>query len=181
MINALAGVLEVSTDDLLLPSRPELMTATGAALAEKRPHLIDVDAIEIDALIEKINHCLTHPTASENRLDPLFDSPEAFELWQKKSSPIDLSICALEKYAGDVMFIGVDSGSTTTKIVATGENNELLFSYYASNHGNPVKAVSSGLYRLRKQLDALGARGQRGSDCPDRRYRIRGRSDPGRI
>jgi predicted CoA-substrate-specific enzyme activase len=46
----------------------------------------------------------------------------------------------LEDYRGPV-FLGIDGGSTTTKAVLLGENLELLYTYYSSNEGNPVRVV----------------------------------------
>ena len=46
------------------------------------------------------------------------------------------------------VFIGIDSGSTTTKIVVLDEDSRLLYSYYNINGGNPIKAVEEGLNQL---------------------------------
>ncbi|EKC50058.1 hypothetical protein OBE_14325 [human gut metagenome] len=37
------------------------------------------------------------------------------------------------------MFIGIDAGSTTTKLVVTDTEGALLYSLYAGNEGNPLK------------------------------------------
>ena len=59
------------------------------------------------------------------------------------------------------MVIGVDSGSTTTKIIAAraskGEEGQIVFSHYAMNHGNPIKAVNEGLLRLKAEAEQAGA------------------------
>ena len=47
------------------------------------------------------------------------------------------------------VFVGIDSGSTTTKIVVTDIHARLLYSYYKINGGNPIKAVEEGLDGLR--------------------------------
>ena len=46
------------------------------------------------------------------------------------------------------VFIGIDSVSTTTKIVVLDEDSRLLYSYYNINGGNPIKAVEEGLNQL---------------------------------
>lgn len=52
--------------------------------------------------------------------------------------------------------IGIDSGSTTTKIVVLDENNRILYSYYHDNKGNPIKAVEEGLQKLHKECQEKG-------------------------
>ncbi|MBR2215680.1 MAG: 2-hydroxyacyl-CoA dehydratase [Selenomonadaceae bacterium] len=46
----------------------------------------------------------------------------------------------LKTYRGAV-YLGIDAGSTTTKIAAIGEHKELLYTSYGSNHGSPLKTV----------------------------------------
>ena len=43
------------------------------------------------------------------------------------------------------VYLGIDSGSTTTKIVLLTDDDKLLFTYYTPNNGNPVLAVKEGL------------------------------------
>jgi activator of 2-hydroxyglutaryl-CoA dehydratase len=46
-------------------------------------------------------------------------------------------------------FLGINAGSTTTKLVLTGENDELLYTFYESNKGSTLQSVLGGkvLYR----------------------------------
>ncbi|HJV17795.1 MAG TPA: acyl-CoA dehydratase activase-related protein, partial [Bacillales bacterium] len=55
----------------------------------------------------------------------------------------------LSCYSGNV-FLGVDAGSTTTKMVLIGENDEVLYSYYEKNKGNPVETAREGLVNIYK-------------------------------
>ncbi|MCL2645200.1 MAG: acyl-CoA dehydratase activase-related protein, partial [Betaproteobacteria bacterium] len=57
----------------------------------------------------------------------------------------------LADYRGPA-FLGIDGGSTTTKAVLLGENLELLYTYYSSNEGNPVRIVGSILEDIYAQL-----------------------------
>ena len=54
-------------------------------------------------------------------------------------------------------FLGVDSGSTTTKIVLIDSHGRVAFDYYASNRGNAIQAVQQGLEALRQRFDRQGS------------------------
>jgi activator of 2-hydroxyglutaryl-CoA dehydratase len=62
--------------------------------------------------------------------------------------------CLCRIYTSSRCFLGVDSGSTTTKIVALGLDNQVLFSWYRNNNGNPIQAVVQGLTSFRDQIRA---------------------------
>ncbi len=62
----------------------------------------------------------------------------------------------LEEGVQDV-FIGIDSGSTTTKIVVLDEYSNLLYSFYKNNGGNPIQTVVEGLTRLKDECERKGA------------------------
>lgn len=55
------------------------------------------------------------------------------------------------------MTLGIDSGSTTTKLVAFDDHRQLLFTYYTGNDGNPIGAVERGLRALHDACRAAGA------------------------
>ena len=55
------------------------------------------------------------------------------------------------------VFLGIDSGSTTTKIVVTDDRARIVYSYYANNNGNPIGAVEQGLRKLKEECEACGA------------------------
>ena len=59
--------------------------------------------------------------------------------------------------AGEVVArLGIDSGSTTTKIALFDDNQRLLYTYYASNNGDPITAVKKGLSELLEKCKAVG-------------------------
>ena len=50
------------------------------------------------------------------------------------------------------MYLGIDAGSTTTKLVVIGANGELLFDYYANNQGNPIKTATDAVCQLKQRI-----------------------------
>ena len=73
-----------------------------------------------------------------------------------KNSKKDMKKTKVEKgdlktYKGDA-FIGIDAGSTTSKIVLIDKEGKLLYSLYGSNEGNPLKSVMKMLKTLYKEI-----------------------------
>lgn len=77
-------------------------------------------------------------------LPPLFASPEEYDAFRRRHEKADVVRGDLASYTGSA-WLGIDCGSTTTKLALLGENRELLYSFYAPNRGNPVSLVKEQL------------------------------------
>lgn len=97
-----------------------------------------------DTLKNKIKKTAKNITV-KNRLNPLFKDKEEMTRWTAGKDKMKINRIALKDYDDDICFMGIDSGSTTSKIAIIGQNNELLFKYYANNQGNSVKVIEKGL------------------------------------
>lgn len=86
-------------------------------------------------------------------LAPLFKSDEEHRQWaeskRKYVTPSDL----LGEDAVEDVVLGVDSGSTTTKLVASRLDGTVVFSFYTMNLGNPIQAVRKGLLALKEEAE----------------------------
>lgn len=149
---AFVDYLHLSPDQIVVPENAQLLPAWGAALmaADER----SMTAGEWNRLIAEDAPQGIRSYAS---LQPIFDSSDEMERWQE-SKRCHLMEPAPLKEGRMEMFLGIDSGSTTTKIVAIDRDRHLLFSYYAPNEGNPVAAVGNGLRQLSEKCAATGCR-----------------------
>lgn len=86
------------------------------------------------------------------RHDPLFASPEEYDAFLERHNRADVLHRPLDSYAGPA-YLGVDCGSTTTKLVLITPQGELLHSHYSSNHGDPIHVVHEQLTHI---YDILG-------------------------
>ena len=89
-------------------------------------------------------------------LPPLFTSEAEYQTWATRKSEAVIPTVGLHEVAERPLFLGVDSGSTTTKIVLIDEDGRLAFTYYAPNKGNPVEAVLTGVRVLQAQAEEHG-------------------------
>lgn len=87
----------------------------------------------------------------ENSLPPLFLSEEEYLIWKNKRKIKPLKFRKLQPNEILDCFLGIDSGSTTTKILILDENENIIFTFYAVNQGNPLKKVVEGLKKFEQE------------------------------
>ncbi len=153
-----AEVLELTDDDITDPQlinrmlTPDLIPATGAALrAGTRGQEISLRELHC-----KLDDSRDIRIASTNTLDPLFASSEEYREWEERKAQFQLPVTDLRQMDGVPAFLGIDSGSTTTKIVLTDSEGRLAFTYYTANRGSSVRAVKEGLEELRSKVQEAG-------------------------
>lgn len=90
--------------------------------------------------------------------DPLFESEEEYrEFLEAHRSSVPEG--SLEGFSGRC-YLGIDCGSTTTKLVLIDDDGRILFSYYGNNKGNPVDVVREQLceiYRINPDVKIAGS------------------------
>ena len=86
-----------------------------------------------------------------NRLPPLFATKEEHSTFCERHSRARVRRRTLKDYWGNC-FLGIDAGSTTTKVALIGTEGQLLFSYYANNQGNPIKTAMEAMAKLKEEL-----------------------------
>jgi predicted CoA-substrate-specific enzyme activase len=122
---------------------PELLPAQGAALLSKGQ--------ATQGKISDLISLLSSPPvnlSNSGRLPPLFKDPVDFSNWKAAQAKHTVAQVNLTEVEGKPCFLGIDSGSTTTKLALVDLEGRLFFEYYQSNHGDPIRAVQSGLERV---------------------------------
>lgn len=142
--------INADISDCIVPDHPELLPALGAALADRKHPCI----VSIDALQEKLVASRKVSLTKNHRLSPLFTDRNDYREWTENHSYIEIPWETMDQYKHQECFLGIDSGSTTTKITVTGLENQILFSRYSNNHGNPVNTVIEGLHAFHKEVQA---------------------------
>ena len=91
---------------------------------------------------------------STELLQPLFGGAEEYGYFRARHQKNSVTRGDLSTYSGDA-YLGIDCGSTTTKLALISKNSELLYTYYASNRGDPVEIVRE---QIAKIYEACGDR-----------------------
>ncbi len=99
----------------------------------------------LEELLERISAAKSENGA--RRLAPLFASQEEYEAFAVRHARAKVPHKDKNTYFGNA-YLGIDCGSTTTKLVLIAEDNSLLYSFYSSNKGNPVELVRQQLEEI---------------------------------
>lgn len=137
--------LHLSDEDVIIPLHSQLFAAIGAALYCENEKQITFQ--ELRCKVETIKN---YKEEEATRLEPLFQNEEEYLTFKKRHSQSTVKRGRLSTYNGKT-YLGIDAGSTTTKVVLIGEANEILYSYYGSNEGKPLTKlvdILKGLYDL---------------------------------
>ena len=134
--------LHLKPEEIVVPEEAHLLVAKGACL-----DAIDNTPISIDELKQKILNLRNSQDNTTHPIDPLFNSIDEYEKFKERHGKAKVPRKDLDSFEGDC-FIGIDAGSTTTKLVLTDNEDNLLYSLYANNEGNPLKSVMKMLKEL---------------------------------
>ncbi len=134
--------LRLSDEEAIFPEYGRYAVAMGAAIYAAKTG----ESTDIESLTDKIRNHLSGASVSD-RLPPLFNSEEEYHTFHERHAKADVARREIETYAGKA-YLGIDCGSTTTKMVLLSEEKEILYSYYSSNRGNPVEIVKEQLQTI---------------------------------
>ena len=100
----------------------------------------------VDSLLAALERAADAPVVA-NYLPPLFESEQQYEQFKHRHGVHDVMTQNVTMYTGDA-YLGIDCGSTTTKLVLIGEDHQILFHHYQSNKGNPADVIREQLTKL---------------------------------
>ena len=142
---AFIRTLKLTPETTIDPENSHLFAAMGAALEANDTESVSIEAL-IDTLSKGVKVRFEMP-----RLDPLFENEDEYTQFCERHQKAVVPTGELSTYEGDC-FLGIDAGSTTTKVALIGNEGQLLFSYYANNKGNPIETAKSAISELQKIL-----------------------------
>ncbi len=147
---AFVRTLKLTEENIVDPENSHLFAAMGAALGAG-----DEEAMGVAALIARLSESISMDFELK-RLPALFEDSDSYIEFCRRHESAKVKRGELSGYEGKC-FLGIDAGSTTTKLALVSEDGELLYSFYANNEGNPIKAATRAISEL-KTLMSPGAR-----------------------
>ncbi len=144
---AFIRTLKLTPETTVDPENSHLFAAMGAALEASA-----TETLELNALLERLDQGV-EMSFELNRLPPLFANREEHQQFCQRHGKAVVRRESLPDYHGGC-YLGIDAGSTTTKVALIGQEGQLLFSYYANNQGNPIKTAMDAMAKLREELPA---------------------------
>ena len=140
--------LELDEDHAIFPREAECFAAIGAAMCADVKNTMPFS----DILLQLEN--TADDVGGENALEPLFSSPEEYSEFCARHAGAAPAAVDADAYSGGA-YLGVDAGSTTTKLTLITPAGAILYSYYGNNKGNPVSII---LEQLKTIYDRFGDR-----------------------
>ena len=144
--NRFIETLHLEGDSIIIPEEAHLLVAKGAALDSLEAHPITVEKLKSKIEVLRVSHDDT-----SNPLAPLFSIDADYKEFKERHAKDTVEKADLKAYEGDA-FVGIDAGSTTTKLVLIDNEGKLLYSLYGSNEGNPLQSVIKMLKQLYSEL-----------------------------
>ncbi|NLP34761.1 MAG: 2-hydroxyacyl-CoA dehydratase [Clostridiales bacterium] len=131
---AFIRTLKLSEEQVIAPEHSHLFAAIGAAMNSDP---------EITTKISSLHNKLSQGIKMDfevHRMEPLFNDEAEYEAFKKRHAMHTVKKGNLAEYEGNC-FLGIDAGSTTTKVAVVGEDGTLLYSFYSNNNGSPLKTA----------------------------------------
>ena len=151
--------LQLGEGDSVVPDDPQVMIARGAALALGSLFGHGEGELDLAQGIDALEELERNPIDSdEGSSQPLFASEEERADFERRH-PAEVPAPGPGAYEpGSVVhaYLGIDSGSTTTKFALVDGDGVLIDSFYASNEGKPLDVARAGLIDLRDRWRAAG-------------------------
>lgn len=134
--------LKLKDNDVVSPENAQVFVAIGSAIYSKENN----KKYEYDELLNiiKENH---NEISTMNIIDPLFNSEEEYNEFKERHQKAKVKVSDINNYAGEA-YVGIDAGSTTTKVVLIDKEDNILYEYYGSNKGNPIEVVKKELKHI---------------------------------
>ena len=158
LVRVFAERLELADDDIVIPQNPETIVALGAALAVDELFADNENCLVANLLdaADTIDKAAASPAPS-TRGTAYFASPEERSAWEASHALAPQT--PPDPVPGSTVraYLGIDSGSTTTKFALVSPDGKLVDSFYAPNEGEPLDVARTALIALRDRYRAVGA------------------------
>ena len=144
--NAFIRTLNLTGDAIIAPDHSHLFAAVGAAMNAKDR----AEIFSLDKLIADLSGGIKMKFEVK-RMQPLFKDEADYKEFTDRHDQYKVRRGDLSTYEGNV-FLGIDAGSTTTKVALVGEDGSLLYSFYSSNNGSPLATAISSIKEIKSLL-----------------------------
>ena len=144
---AFIRTLKLDDEHIINTDNSHLFAAIGSALNAK-----DDVFYTMEEMLTKLSSNIKMEFEVE-RMEPLFASEAEYEQFKERHASHRVGTADLATYRGNC-YLGIDAGSTTTKIALVGEDGSLLYSFYSNNNGSPLKTAIAALKDIYGKLPA---------------------------
>lgn len=142
---AFIRTLNLTDEYIIAPDNSHLFAAIGSAFAYDENISVDINEL-ITLLKSKIKLDF-----EVERMEPLFSNEKEYDEFITRHNKDCVRKGDLSSYKGNC-FMGIDAGSTTTKVALVGEDGTLLYSFYENNNGSPLATSIKAIKDIYEKL-----------------------------
>ena len=142
---AFIRTLNLGPDQVIAPDHSHLFAAIGAAMNSDPK-----TTASLHDLIERLSHGIKMDFEVK-RMEPLFTDEADYEDFKTRHASHDVKKADLATYEGNC-YLGIDAGSTTTKVALVSEDGSLLYRFYSNNNGSPLATAIRAMQEIHDQL-----------------------------
>ena len=143
--NAFIRTLNLDEEHIIDPPYSHLFAAKGAALNAK-----EECSFTLDDLLKEFESDIQLAVEVE-RMEPLFKDEKEYDEFIEEHNQFKVKKADLATYSGKC-YLGIDAGSTTTKLALVGEDGSLLYRFYDNNNGSPLNTTIRAMKELKELL-----------------------------
>ena len=138
--------LGLSKEEVVDAPDGNFFVATGAALSDEAK---EISINQLEESIKKSEEAARSETRKADFI--LFKDTADYDAFKARHDKAKVKRGDLSTYHGKI-YVGIDAGSTTTKICAIGDDKQILYTNYGSNEGAPLKIVVNQIRDLYSKL-----------------------------
>ena len=142
---AFIRTLNLDEEHAITPENSHLFAAIGSALNYKEDKVTTLAGLHTKLQSD------IHMEFEVARLDPLFRDQAEYDAFRARHDGHHVKSADLASYEGKC-YLGIDAGSTTTKVALIGEDGSLLYSFYSNNNGSPLSTAIRAIKDIYSKL-----------------------------
>ncbi len=156
LVRVFAERLDLKEADIVRPEHPETIVARGTAIALDELFPGQQDAVTLARALERLDAAPGPAEDTAGSGKPYFVGDAERDAFLRRHraelrQPVDATDRKVLRG-----YLGIDSGSTTSKFVFMDEDEQVTDTFYANNQGEPLKVVREGLLALAEKYAKLG-------------------------
>ena len=144
---AFKRLLNLKDDNIIFPENGKMYVAIGAALLSENE-----EKINLEEVITNLKKDITHNDSNFTYISPIFENEDEYTNFISRHEKNKVKNKDIKLYGEGNCYLGIDAGSTTTKLILINDKCEILYSFYDSNNGNPLETIKNALIDM---LDIL--------------------------
>ena len=156
LVRVFAERLNLTPEQTVIPEKPESIIALGAALSLEELFQNFEQKNSLQEMIPLLEKEMEKKSGESQSSKPFFDSEEEKEAFFKRHQKKRPKVYAFAKGESVRAYLGIDSGSTTTKFVLLDEDKQIIDWFYAGNEGDPLTVAKKALIEMRERYKSQG-------------------------